>query len=89
MRCLDAEDLRGDDVEEPVTPGDFSKIDDAVGDQHLPVEGVAMPVFRADDSERLAADEQGVSVVCMNCSNRPCRRAHPAGDVSPGAGCGA
>ena len=66
MHCLEAEDLRGDDVEEPVTPGDFSKILDAVGDQHVPVQGVTMPLFRTNKRAEIRPQPGRKRFLCLH-----------------------
>ena len=63
MRCLEKEDLRGDDVEEPPAAGGFSEIDDAVRQQHRPIDGVAMPVFRADERAEVCP-KSGRKIFC-------------------------
>ena len=49
------ENFGGNDVEEPPAACGFCEIDDTVGEQHRPIEVVAMPVFCADKSGKVCS----------------------------------
>lgn len=53
MRCLEAKDFRGDDVEKPPGTRLVREIDDTVRQQHRPIDGVAMPGFCADERDEV------------------------------------
>jgi len=90
MRRLDAEDLRRHDVEEPVTSGGFSKILDAVGDQHVPIQGVTMPLFRTDKRAEICLETGRLVFLSLHdCSDLALQEGESRWDVSPGRGCGA
>ena len=55
LQLVETHHLRGDDVEEPTAPGGFSEILDAVRQQHLPIDAVAMPIFRANERGKVCS----------------------------------
>lgn len=55
LHPMEAHHLGGDDVEEPPAGCGFCEIDDAVGEQHRPIDGVAMPIFCADKSGKVCS----------------------------------